>query len=63
MEWGLEDPLIPHAWAERGLARIRKAYEAAGALDRLFIHRFAGGHVFDGSLASPVLARWRDGKL
>ena len=25
IEWGLQDKLIPHEWAERGLARIRKS--------------------------------------
>ena len=24
LEWGLRDPLIPHDWAERGLARLRR---------------------------------------
>ena len=60
IEWGLQDPLIPHDWAERGLARIRRAYAAAGAADNLVVHRFDGGHVFDGSVASTFLAHWRD---
>jgi dienelactone hydrolase len=59
IEWGLQDPLIPHEWAERGLARIRRAYAAAGALDNLIVHRFQGGHVFDGTVAREVLRRWR----
>ena len=35
IEWGLQDKLIPHEWAERGLARIRQAYAASGQPDNL----------------------------
>ncbi|MBI2952572.1 hypothetical protein HYY27_10770, partial [bacterium] len=57
IEWGLSDPLIPHEWAERGLTRIRKAYEAAGVGARLYVDRFDGGHVFSGRVAREVLRR------
>ena len=60
IEMGLSDPLIPHDWAERGLARIRRAYEAAGATDRLYLDRFDGGHIFNGKVASRVLQQWRE---
>lgn len=60
IEWGLQDPLIPHDWAERGLTRVRRAYAAAGAPENLTVHRFEGGHVFDGSVASTMLAHWRE---
>jgi dienelactone hydrolase len=63
IEWGLRDPLVPHDWAERGLARIRRAYRAAGAIDRLIVDRFDGGHEFHGAVALDVLARWKDGAL
>lgn len=63
IEWGLNDPLIPHEWAERGLTRIRKAYEAADARDRLFVDRFEGGHVFNGRAALEILGQWREGSL
>jgi dienelactone hydrolase len=63
LEWGLRDPLIPQDWAERGLARIRRAYGAAGAPDRLIVDRFDGGHEFHGTVALDVLRRWKDGQL
>jgi dienelactone hydrolase len=63
IEWGLRDPLIPHDWADRGLARIRRAYRAAGAPDRLVVDRFDGGHEFHGTVALDVLTRWKDGAL
>jgi dienelactone hydrolase len=60
IEWGLRDTLIPHDWAERGLTRIRRAYAAASVPDRLTVHRFDAGHVFDGTAASTMLVRWRE---
>lgn len=60
LEIGLQDPLIPHDWAERGLKRIRRAYDAAGAPDRLFMDRFDGGHHFRFQVAREVLERWRN---
>ncbi len=60
LEIGLQDPLIPHDWAERGLKRIRRAYDAAGATDRLFVDRFDGGHHFRFQVAREVLERWRN---
>ena len=47
IEIGTQDRLIPHDWAARGLARIRKAYRAAGAIEDLFVDRFDGGHQFN----------------
>ncbi len=63
IEIGLQDPLIPRVWATRGLERIRRAYRAAGALDRLFIEEFNGGHQFSGKVATEVLRKWREGQL
>ncbi|MBI3970712.1 MAG: dienelactone hydrolase family protein [Chloroflexi bacterium] len=57
IEWGLRDPLIPHDWAERGLARIRRAYQASGAPQNLIVHRFDAGHVFDGARADEVFCQ------
>jgi hypothetical protein len=62
IEWGLRDPLIPHDWAERGLERIRRAYAAAGALERLTVDRFDGKHEFHGTVALAALERWREGE-
>ena len=55
VEWGLSDGLIKHDWAERGLVRIRRAYAAAGAPERLTVDRFDGGHEFNGGIAFDVL--------
>ena len=63
LEWGLSDPLLPHAWSERGFARISKAYDAAGAADRLFLDRFEGEHEFHMEVAQGVLDRWRRGEF
>ena len=63
IEWGLQDRLAPHEWAELALARIRKAYGAAGVSDRLIVDQFDGGHMFHGKVASEVLQRWRNGEL
>jgi dienelactone hydrolase len=63
IEWGLKDRLAPHEWAERGLTRIRRAYEAAGVPDRLFVDRFDAGHMFHMDVARDVLQKWRSGLL
>ena len=63
LEMGFRDPLIPHRWAERGLARIRKAYEAAGAQDNLFVDWYDGEHIFHGTVSGDVLDRWRADEL
>ncbi len=63
IEWGLEDRLAPHEWAERALIRVQKAYDAAGVADRLFIDRFDGGHQFNMDVARDVLSKWRNGNL
>jgi len=60
IEIGLQDPLIPHEWAEEGLRRIRRAYQAAGAEDRLVVDRVDCGHEFIGGLSFDMLDRWRD---
>ena len=61
IEIGTRDRLIPHDWAERGLARIRKAYRAAGAIEDLFVDRFDGGHQFNMTVAQRVLGRLHKG--
>ena len=56
IEWGLQDKLIPHEWAERGLARIRKAYAASGQVRvSLTVHQFDKGHVFEGTVGAEML--------
>ena len=61
IEVGTQDRLIPHDWAARGLARIRKAYRAAGAIEDLFVDRFEGGHQFNMTVAQRVLGRLHKG--
>jgi dienelactone hydrolase len=63
LEIGSRDPLIPEAWKERGLARLKKAYEAAGAEDRLYVDLFDGEHEFHGNIAFDVLGRWGRGEI
>jgi dienelactone hydrolase len=58
IEIGTKDPLIPHDWAERGLERVRRAYTAAGALDRLVVDRFEGAHEFHMTVAGDVLGEF-----
>ncbi len=61
IEWGLQDKLIPHEWAERGLARIRNAYAASGQPENLAVHQFDKGHVFEGTVGAEMLHQWRQG--
>jgi hypothetical protein len=54
-EIGTRDGLIDPAWADAALTRIRRAYTAAGAADKLHIDRFEGGHRWSGKVAEPLL--------
>jgi dienelactone hydrolase len=56
-EVGSRDALAPAKWAEDALARIRRAYKALDAEDRVQVDRFEGGHVWHGEGAYPLLAR------
>lgn len=56
-EVGRQDALIDPAWAERALSRIRLAYKAFGAEDRLQVDYFDTGHRWNGRLAYPLLDR------
>ncbi|MCI0627019.1 MAG: hypothetical protein L0387_36130 [Acidobacteria bacterium] len=64
-EVGTKDELIPARWAEEALTRIRRAYKACDAEDRLIVDRFQGGHAWNGRAAYPWLERilgWREAK-
>ncbi len=50
-EVGSRDGLIVAKSADEALARMRLAYKALGASDRLLVDRFEGGHVWNGQLA------------
>src|SRR5262245_3986781 len=54
-EIGAKDELIPATWAEDGLTRIRRAYNAYEAEDGLIVDRFEGGHQWHGDIAYPWL--------
>jgi dienelactone hydrolase len=53
-EMGSKDSLIPAAWADKGIARMQRAYKAAGKPENLQIHRFDGGHQWSGTTAFPL---------
>jgi dienelactone hydrolase len=57
-EVGSRDTLISPKWAEAGLARMRLAYKALGAEDRLRTDRFEGGHAWHGKVAYGFLDRF-----
>jgi dienelactone hydrolase len=56
-EIGTRDGLIAPRWAEEALARMRRAYRALGAKDRLLVDRFNGGHEWSGRVAYPQLEK------
>ena len=56
-EVGTQDGLISAEWAERALTRISRAYKAYHAEDQLMVHRFEGGHQWNGGQAYPLLDR------
>jgi dienelactone hydrolase len=56
-EVGSRDKLIPAREADEMLGRIRRAYKALGAEDRLQVDRFEGGHVWNGKVAYPLLEK------
>jgi dienelactone hydrolase len=54
-EVGSRDGLIPPQEADEAIGRMRRAYKALGAQDRLQVNRFEGGHVWNGKAAYPLL--------
>lgn len=52
---GTRDALVTPRWAEAALGRMRRAYRALGAEDRLEVDRFDGGHEWSGRRAYPLL--------
>jgi dienelactone hydrolase len=56
-EVGARDALVAPKWGDEALARIRRAYRACGAEDRLRVDRFEGGHQWSGRVAYPVLEK------
>ncbi|HWE97881.1 MAG TPA: alpha/beta hydrolase family protein [Tepidisphaeraceae bacterium] len=56
-EAGRKDPLAVPGWLEKASERIGRAYTAAGVPDNFQVHRFDGGHVWNGETAIPLLAK------
>lgn len=56
-EVGSRDALLAPRWVETALTRMRRAYQALGARDRLLVDRFEGGHVWNGRVAYPELEK------
>lgn len=54
-ETGANDGLIVPGWSQKALERIRRAYQAYGAKDRLIVDRFDGGHRWNGKVAVPLM--------
>lgn len=56
-EAGRQDPLMVEGWLETAFERIRRAYRAYGAEDRLELERFDGGHRWNGLRALALLGQ------
>lgn len=56
-EVGARDRLIPPKEAEEFIRRLRLAYKAFDAEDRLQVDRFDGGHRWHGEVAYPLLGK------
>jgi dienelactone hydrolase len=53
-ETGSSDSLIVPEWDEVFRNRLRRAYRAIGAVDKLHFDRFEGGHQWSGRVAYPL---------
>jgi len=56
-EVGSQDSLVKPQWADEAITRMRRAYHALKADERLIVDRFEGGHQWHGAVASDVLAK------
>ena len=56
-EVGSRDGLIKPQWADEAIARMRRAYHALKADERLIVDRFEGGHQWHGEVAYDLLAK------
>ena len=55
-EAGLRDSLMVAGWLEKAVERMQRAYAAAGKPGNFSVHRFDGGHMWNGETALPLLA-------
>src|SRR4029434_9979578 len=53
-EVGSRGGLVKQPWADAALDRMRRAYQAHNAADRLVVDRFEGGHQWHGEVAYEV---------
>jgi len=58
IEAGIKDGGFPLEATREAYAVVRRAYEAAGAPERLALDEFDGGHMFSGRLAFDFVSRW-----
>jgi len=56
-EVGAHDKLIAPPWTDRALQRMRRAYKALAAEDRLQVDRFDGGHEWSGRIGYTLLEK------
>jgi dienelactone hydrolase len=56
-EVGNKDGLINPKWADKAQERMKRAYKALDAEDRLIVDRFDGGHRWNGTAAYPLLEK------
>ena len=56
-EAGLRDSLMVAGWLEKAVGRMQRAYAAAGKPGNFSVHRFDGGHAWNGETAIPLLAK------
>jgi dienelactone hydrolase len=56
-EAGLRDSLMVKGWLENAVERMQRAYAASGKPDNFSVHRFDGGHMWNGETALPLLAK------
>jgi dienelactone hydrolase len=56
-EIGAKDSLMAPKWVDKALERLRRAYKALGAEEKLHLDRFDGGHEWSGRVAFPLLEK------
>ena len=56
-EVGQNDSLMVKEWIEPALERMRRAWQAFDAPDRLDVDSFEGGHQWNGVKAYPLLEK------
>jgi len=60
-ETGSRDKLIVPGWKEQAIERMQRAYVASGKPEHLQIHKFEGGHRWDGATTVPLINKMQLG--